>query len=282
MLIYVKDKIMEQIIKNKKKYYLALDSDVCRYLLSNKSVKEGKTVVRDNEPWFVDKYGKVIDDLINEVEDDRIRLVGTRTLVGECPNENEDRNELYHTKLYFPDFESEEYQKTNKFISKLAETYAPKGEEHTVLGRVYCPVMRGSRPCNDAYMMAEASVEGLHLLTNNLKDFNYDRKLVNKRSSEAGISAQEFLKAHPNFFTKERIRRMNRDNGIAVDVHGRKRAPYPVCLYELAEIFEKNEFHKLLLKFNYPRLKRYEDLSEKTRAVIDNKIDCGTESEVKE
>ncbi len=268
--LYVERSYMSDILKENKKYYIALDSDVLRFILSMKYHNPDSDKKRDDEPWFVERFGKTMNDLIDAVEHDVIRLVGTRTLVGECPTTNKDRKELYQKYLYFPDFESEKYQKANQFISLLADKYSSTGGKHTILGKIYSPTLRKSVPCNDAFITAEASTELVHLLTNNCRDLIYDRSYATRMAQQLGITTEEYIKSRDfGFYTQKRLRGMNCACGVLEECNGHQRVPYPICLMELAEMFEKGQLGKLLIKREYPDLKRYEDLSKETQAVID-------------
>lgn len=128
-------------------------------------------------------------------------------------------------------------EKEKLFLDEYCFIYLPKDEalfarQTYELARQYTSTstmrteLENGQPTKDALIMAEATILGLSLLTNNVKDFtNYDRH----RHEKSGKRTMD-------------ITHINDRMGYSFEVDGKKLVPLPCTSFEFLQNFRDNVF----------------------------------------
>lgn len=128
------------------------------------------------------------------------------------------------------------YEKEQEFLKRFCFVYKPKDEKdyaRKVTSLAYHYVHNGAmraedktKPMKDAIIMAEASVLGVSLITNNVKDFtNYDRSRKQKDGKRM-----------------EDIRRINDLRNYSYFIDSEKFTPAPYTSHQFLQVFRSNCF----------------------------------------
>ncbi|MBE7075617.1 MAG: hypothetical protein E7375_00920 [Clostridiales bacterium] len=170
---------MKENAKTKRKpFYLAIDSDFLRsfsYFLGGKDSLEEKkrrdVNIRNNYGYFGH-----IKDLM---EGDFVRFVVTPTVFQEVKHGESFKN-FISKHCIVPQINPENYQRYSNKVNELAEAYCTETsyvEDHVAapMHLNYVAAIGKYVPTNDAFIMAEATVLGLSLLTCNVNDFLQSR-----------------------------------------------------------------------------------------------------------
>ncbi len=146
-------------------------------------------------------------------------------------------------------------EKEEQFLNDYCYIYNPKNPEDFALkvaniANIYTSTStmrsKDKHPMKDALIMAEATVAGLSLITNNVKDFtNYDKY----RKEKSGERMRD-------------IRSLNDGLGFACFIDERKIIPAPYTSFEFLQIFRDkqfvvdNEFYKAIKIIDETKLSR--------------------------
>ena len=169
-------------MKNKEPLYFAIDSDILRAITFVDKLasceefydyKNSKDVVLSH--WF-----GYIQNLYQGMKNDIFRLVIVDAVYQESKHSPSLLN-FMTTYCYFPKINAINYQEKSKEARELAYAYC---EPHIYQGKEFPAPMKMQfnaslsqhTPSNDCYIMAQASIEGICLITANGQDFVFDKK----------------------------------------------------------------------------------------------------------
>lgn len=154
--------------------YIALDSDILRSLATIYNAKKWGFDASKNV--ILQKYSSSLIRLLNNVKADNLRLLVTTTVFNECKHLDYVRN-FVNDICYVPNHDNLEDDGYLNRIRTLAYVYSGmncgnlKTKNLKAFSVHYVAEFNRSCPCNDSYIMAEATVENCFLLTGNTKDF---------------------------------------------------------------------------------------------------------------
>ena len=171
--------------KNKKSLYVALDSDILRSLtiiepfIINDAYYDFKN---SNDP-ILSKYSGYLSKLFIKSINDELRLLVTPTTFYENKYKPKVLN-FIKSYCYIPAQHSvldPTYSIKKQAIKDLAYAYCGAGKPFDPtnpppMTMKYLAEVGSCCPTNDCYIMAEATVENAILLTNNSKDFVFNKK----------------------------------------------------------------------------------------------------------
>ena len=212
------------------KVYIALDSDIIRCLTIIAPYAKLKNIPSSSKITnnaTLQKYAPALCKLFNKAQADDIRLLVTSTTYYETQHLQPVKN-FIETYCYFPTSENLEDEEYINNIRTLAYTYCGFATDtqnktpHPFSAR-YVAEFNRYCPCNDSYVMAEATVENAILLTANQKDFIYV-KSANKNKK----IANEIIEINKQFGYED-------EYGFT---------PYPLGISEL-EYFLQTELRKI-------------------------------------
>lgn len=174
-----------------KKLYLAIDSDILRTLtFIDISLQNNPNYDLRNAPDpLLKKWSGYLYRLYSKMQDDQIRLV----IVDAVYQESQHSVSLltFMKKFcYFPKVNLVNYQRKAAEARRLANAYC---ETFEVGDREYPAPMKKVfnaesgkfSPTNDCYIMAQATMEGISLITANGKDFIFDEKIGKENHDRA-------------------------------------------------------------------------------------------------
>lgn len=162
------------------KIYVALDSDIVRHLTAIEPYVKCKDIPLTSEAprnRAISKYGTALCKLFNKAQADDLRLLVTQTVYHETKHIPQVKN-FIETYCYFPSSENLEDENYINNIRTLAYSYCgfgtnPQEKRKYPFNARYVAEFNRYCPCNDSYVMAEATIEGAILLTANQNDFIY-------------------------------------------------------------------------------------------------------------
>jgi len=162
--------------------YVAVDSDILRNLtyLDLLKKKYGMVEIKDvKEPQLVKDFNYYAR-ILNHVKNDDLRLLIVDAVYQESKHSEHLLNFMKEY-CYFPNVSATNYQEKAKKARELAHAYCSpyefKGQKYGApMKCVYIADVNKYVPTNDAYIMAQATVEGCCVLTGNKKDFIFDKK----------------------------------------------------------------------------------------------------------
>lgn len=252
--------------------YLAIDSDILRYLICFKYGTNAKKQFENTCDSFIRKNHETLKEILKLIDEDKLRLVITRTTVAESPAFNDVRKDLFKNFLYFTDFATDEYFEKEIKIENLANTYSSSpGEKNIAMKKKYFAAMKSYVPTNDAYILAEASVEGLMFVTNNEKDFIYDIFKMKDLSEKTKKDVSYLKNDVRNCDIQTKIKNINFLSGLNFMTEKGVKAPHPISFDKLSYLLRKGALSDLRIT-SHENLKRYDDLSEETKAIMESGI----------
>ncbi len=177
------------------KIYIALDSDIVRTLTILEPYAKLKNLPVLPKNPTIQKYGPILCKLLNKSQADVLRLLVTSTVYHEVKHIPE-VVDFIERNCYFPNSENLEDEIYINNIRNLAYTYCGINDNNSSKFRRYPFDVRYVAefnrycPCNDSYIMAEATVENAILLTANQKDFIFLKSYDNNNNN---IIAKEIM-----------------------------------------------------------------------------------------
>lgn len=178
-------------MENKYPLYFAIDSDILRSLRFIDLIMEsGQRYDFANSPDpLLKKWGGYLRKLYAKMKNDELRLV----IVDAVYQESQHSVSLLtfmKNYCYFPKVNLVNYQRKSAEARRLANSYC---EPYEVGDREYAAPMKkvfnatsgAFAPTNDCYIMAQATIEGISLITANGRDFIFDDKLGKENHDRA-------------------------------------------------------------------------------------------------
>ena len=174
--------------------YVAFDSDILSELaiLYTDEINNRTTnVTRTAKDPLLREYGGYINRIYELIKEDLIRPVILNTIYNECTLVK--FIEPFIIKHgYFPDYNLTNKTKKRNESKRLAqlycEPYIHQGVEYPAPMKIeYSAHDDSRRPQNDAYAMAEATIENCLFVTANEKDFISTRNEENRNSRAMGV-----------------------------------------------------------------------------------------------
>ena len=182
-------------MENNEPLYFAIDSDILR-ALTFISISGGST----HDPLFK-KWGGYLRKLFEKAQNDEIRLVIVDAVFQESQHSPSLLN-FMKKYCYFPKINAVNYQKKADKARLLANSYCEPFEvgdkEYPApMKKVFHAESRKFSPTNDCYIMAQATLEGVSLITANGKDFIFDEKAgIENHFRAKGIMNINILKGY--------------------------------------------------------------------------------------
>ncbi len=168
-------------MKNKP-LYVAIDSDVLRNIVHLNILKNkyGRVDIEKIDNIQLKNDFNFFSRLLDHVRFDEVRLLIVDAVYQESKHSQSLVNFIKEY-CYFPNINAVNYQEKAEKARILARAYCSKYEHE---GKICEPPMKfmfvadinKTVPTNDAYIMAQATVEGCCVLTGNRKDFIFDEK----------------------------------------------------------------------------------------------------------
>ena len=167
---------------NKEPLYFAIDSDILRALTSIDLIGYDPTSL-------MKKWGGYFKNLYQKMKNDEIRLV----IVDGVYQESQHSSHLLSFMkkyCYFPKINAVNYQRKANEAESLAEAYCSPfsigNKQYTApMKKVFNAGNRKFSPTNDCFIMAQATIEGICLITANGKDFIFDEKIGKENHDRA-------------------------------------------------------------------------------------------------
>jgi len=178
-------------MEDNKPLYFAIDSDVLRTLSFIDLImqKEPSYDLRRSQSALLQKYSGYFLRLYNKMLSGEIRLVIVDAVYQESQH-SVTLLSFMKKYCYFPKINIVNYQRKATEARKLAEAYC----EHYKVGdktyvapmkKVFNAASNKSSPTNDCFIMAQATIEGISLITANGRDFIFDEKAGNENHDRA-------------------------------------------------------------------------------------------------
>lgn len=167
--------------------YIAIDSDILRELsfLSILRKEYGHSINPEKLPLnsALKKDFNYFINLLNCIEYDDIRIVIVDAVYQESKH-SESLIDFIKQYCYFPNITAVNYQEKAEKARKLAKAYCSEyiyedEEKPAPMKSVFIADINKYAPSNDCYIMAQATIEGLPLLTGNGKDFVFNNRNPN-------------------------------------------------------------------------------------------------------
>ncbi len=178
-------------MENNEPLYFAIDSDILRRLTSIDLLLENNPNydLRNAPDPVLKKWSGYFFRLYKKMLNDELRLV----IVDAVYQESQHSISLLgfmKKYCYFPKINAVNYQRKAEEARRLANSYC---EPYMVGDREYSAPMKKVfnaqsntfAPTNDCYIMAQATIEGISLITANGKDFIFDDKLGKENHERA-------------------------------------------------------------------------------------------------
>ncbi|MBO5954565.1 MAG: hypothetical protein J6Q13_01190 [Clostridia bacterium] len=169
-------------MENNTPLYFAIDSDILRALrLIDIIMESGQRYDFANSPdTLLKKWGGYLRKLYQRMKNDEIRLV----IVDAVYQESQHSVSLLtfmKNYCYFPKINAVNYQRKAAEARRLANAYCESfevGDKEIAapMKKVFNAQSGTFSPTNDCYIMAQATIEGISLITANGKDFIFDEK----------------------------------------------------------------------------------------------------------
>ncbi len=234
-----------------KPIYVALDTDVLRILACfHYSVcVEGLDV--DN--LFTKEQVRTYP-LYKLIIDGKIKPIVTGNVLNECPKADKFLNFL-NERCYMTDISDEEKDDHNQKVFELAKKYCSKEQLDFFAFFGYMDKNNCIKPSADAINMAESSLAGLNLITNNAKHFVYveeEMKKLKKKFAKSKINCDAFYKE--KFWRRAHgVRSINGLAGILY-IQSCPVIPSPFPLYFIEEMVKEKRLEDLRVSDN-PNIK---------------------------
>lgn len=222
--------------------YFAIDSDILRELTfidiikkSNKTLDE----ITTTDP-LLQKYGGYLQRLYFKMKTGEINLVIVDAVYQESKH-SKSLLDFIKEYCYFPDINAVNYQEKAEEARKLAYAYCSPFdnngvEEPSPMKLVFIADINKSVPTNDCYIMAQATIEGISLITANGKDFIFNKRnasLEHDRSRGIAIINEQY-----GYYDK------NSKN--------KNLSPKPFHIYTLGPMIKKYDNYKNKLEVSKP------------------------------
>lgn len=175
--------------------YVAVDSDILRRLayLDLLKNKNNNYVERSqiNDDILVKDFNYFLR-MLNHIQEGNVKLVIVDAVYQESKH-SANLLKFMNTYCYFPNVNAKNYQDKMEKARVLAHAYCQpyiyEGKEYCApMKFVYVADIKKYVPTNDAYIMAQATVEDCCLLTGNKQDFIFNKKDgIGNRSRLIGI-----------------------------------------------------------------------------------------------
>lgn len=169
-------------MENKDKLYFAIDSDVLRVLtFIDLTLKNNPDFdLRSSQDPLLKKWSGYFYRLLTKAKNDELRFVIVDAVYQESQHSSCLLN-FMREYCYFPKINAVNYQKKAHEARKLANAYCSPYElgdksYPAPMKTVFNAESTTFSPTNDCYIMAQATIEGLCLITANGKDFIFDEK----------------------------------------------------------------------------------------------------------
>ncbi len=192
-------------MENKAPLYFAIDSDVLRTLTFVETILNNNPEIelRISPDPLLKKWSGYFHRLYKKMLNDEIRLV----IVDAVFQESQHSLSLLtfmKKHCYFPKINAVNYQRKASEARRLANSYCEPFEigdrEYSApMKKVFNAESGKSSPTNDCYIMAQATIEGVPLITANGKDFIFDEKAGTENHTRAkGIMSINIAKGYYN------------------------------------------------------------------------------------
>ena len=169
-------------MKNDKPFYVAIDSDILRHLayLELRMQDHEEITPEDFNDNLLVRDFNFYKRILEYAKRDEVRLLIVDAVFQESRHSNT-LVQFMKEYCYFPNINAVNFQEKANKASVLAHAYC---SEYLFEGQVFDPPMKSVFvadihkvvPTNDAYIMAQATVEQCCLLTGNKRDFIFDEK----------------------------------------------------------------------------------------------------------
>ena len=226
--------------QNETPKYIAIDSDILRELSFLRMLRKeyGHNINPEKLPLnsALKKDFNYFILLLNCIEHDEIRIVIVDAVYQESKH-SPSLIDFIKKYCYFPNITAVNYQekaeKARALASAYCSEYVYKGEKKPApMKSVFIADINKYAPSNDCYIMAQATVEGLPLLTGNGKDFVFNNRNPNnsqRKNNHDRVKGIVQVNILNKYFTMQE--------------NDKKIASAPMLLYELAPILRQvNEF----------------------------------------
>lgn len=178
-------------MENNNPLYFAIDSDVLRILtfidLTLKNNPEYD--LRSSPDPLLKKWSGYFLRLYTKAKNDQIRLVVVDAVYQESQHSS-CLVSFMRNYCYFPKINAVNYQRKAAEARKLANAYCSPyelGDKQfpAPMKKVFNAESTTFSPTNDCYIMAQATIEGISLITANGKDFIFDEKSKSENHDRA-------------------------------------------------------------------------------------------------
>ncbi len=222
-------------MENKEPLYFAIDSDVLRTLTYiNTCLKSNpnydfktsqNTLIQNYSGYFIRVHKKMLSG--------EIRLVIVDAVFQESQH-SKSLLSFMKEYCYFPKINAVNYQRKATEARKLANAYCEPykigdKEYPAPMKKVFNAESSKASPTNDCYIMAQATIEGISLITANGRDFIFDEKIDRENHHRAkgimnvNINRGYFSSRQGKFFTARpfhirTVGPMLKDEELSIDV----------------------------------------------------------------
>ena len=161
----------------KEPLYFAIDSDVLRSLAFMEKLLKNNPAYdfRTSQDPLIKKYSGYFKRLFNKMQNNEIRLVIVDAVYQESQH-SKCLLEFMKNYCYFPKINAVNYQRKSAEARRLAiaycETFKIGDKEFDApMKKIFNAESGKFSPTNDCYIMAQATIEGICLITANGRDF---------------------------------------------------------------------------------------------------------------
>ena len=190
-------------MENKEPLHFAIDSDVLRVLAFLDIILEQSSEqdLRNSPDPLIKRWGGYFKRLYYKMQRDEIRLV----IVDAVFQESQHSTSLLSFMkkyCYFPKINAVNYQRKAAEARKLANAYCSNfvvgdREYPAPMKKIFNAESTTFSPTNDCYIMAQATIEGIPLITANGKDFIFDERAGTENHDRAkGIMSVNIAKGY--------------------------------------------------------------------------------------
>jgi len=169
-------------MENNAPIYIAIDSDILRSLTYIEKIRQSEQSYdfKNSDHPLLKKYSGYFQRLYHRMEEDSLRLVIVDAVYQESKHSASLVN-FMKNHCYFPKINLVNYQEKATEARELANAYCSPfklgGKEFPApMKKVFHADENKHAPSNDCYIMAQATIEGICLITANGQDFIFDDK----------------------------------------------------------------------------------------------------------
>lgn len=217
-------------MENKDIVYFAIDSDVLRTLAYiDKILESGKYYDFTNSPDpLLKRWSGYFQRLYYKMKSDEIRLVIVDAVYQESQHSKSLLEFMKHY-CYFPKINAVNYQRKSAEARKLADAYCNSynvGDKEfpAPMKQVFNAQSNTFSPTNDCFIMAQATIEGICLITANGRDFIFDERSNNENHDRA-----------------KGITNINISRGYYASEHGKFNASRPFHINTIGPMIKKDD-----------------------------------------